>query len=192
MTDLPYTVDLAITYQDDGWAALIPDIETRSEAIVHATLKTIAREIDLEKFVSAEKPVVEISLVFTNDAGIQDLNRDYRGKDQPTNVLSFPDAALNAAELADAAAIEEPLLLGDILIARETLILEAAAQHKDIADHLAHILTHGVLHLAGYDHMEENEAEIMEHLEIAILRDLNIANPYEISDELPQEISGRK
>ncbi|MCF8467650.1 MAG: rRNA maturation RNase YbeY [Sneathiella sp.] len=192
MTDLPFTVDLAISYQDDGWPALIPDIEARSEEIVLATLRTVAREIGLEKYLASEKPVVEISLVFANDAVIQDLNRDYRGKDQATNVLSFPDTVLDVVELADAAATQEPLMLGDIVMARETLVREATAQHKDIANHLALLLAHGVLHLAGYDHMEENEAEMMEHLEIAILRDLNIANPYEISDELPQESSGRK
>jgi probable rRNA maturation factor len=136
--------------------------------------------------------VVEISLLLTSDAEVQELNREYRGKDRPTNVLSFPDTALDEQGLAEASMMGEPLLLGDIVMARETLVREASEQNKEIQDHLTHLLVHGVLHLAGFDHMEENEAEKMENLEIMILQDLHISNPYLVSDQSRQETPDRK
>jgi len=114
---------------------------------------------------------LELSIAFADDATVRDLNRDYRGQDKPTNVLSF--------ESGDEADIPgEPLMLGDVVLARETCAREAVEAEKTFADHLTHLVIHGVLHLLGYDHEVEAEAEEMEALEIAILADMGIDNPY--------------
>ncbi len=107
----------------------------------------------------------EVSLVLTDDASIRALNRNYRSKDKPTNILSFPT-------------IEAPGLLGDIILARETIIAEAQRADKRLPDHLTHLIIHGLLHLLGYDHIQAQEADIMEAIEIKALAKLGIANPY--------------
>ena len=187
MDNLPFTIDLAISYQDPEWRVLLPEIDQLANDVVLLSINVINREFELNSVSGAQKPTVEISLVFTRDEEIQILNRDYRGKDQATNVLSFPDTPLNLAELTSSAIMEEPLMLGDIVLARETLIREATAQNKEFHHHLAHLLTHGILHLAGFDHMKENDAKEMENLEIMILQNLHISNPYELSDHPRQE-----
>ncbi|MZR29588.1 rRNA maturation RNase YbeY [Sneathiella litorea] len=192
MDDLPFTLDIAISVADPSWRNLVSDIDALAKEAALITLGLVSREFELVPLADGQKPTVEVSVVFTNDAEIQILNRDYRGKDTPTNVLSFPDAPLSQAELQSASLMNEPLLLGDIVLARETLVSEATAQTKDIRNHLAHLLVHGVLHLAGFDHMTENEAEKMEHLEIVILQDLNITNPYELSNQPRQETPDQK
>jgi len=106
----------------------------------------------------------EIAVVLADDRTLRRLNRDYRGKDRPTNVLSFPIAGGGT--------------LGDVVLARETLLAEAAAQGKRPADHLAHLVVHGVLHLLGYDHQRAGQARRMEALEVKVLRALRVADPY--------------
>ncbi len=192
MEDLPFTIDLATTVTDPSWREAVSDINSLAAEAVSATLLSVCKEFRLAPLADALKPAIEISLVFTGDAEIQTLNKDYRKRDKPTNVLSFPDTPLDQTELTNAMLMEEPLLLGDIVMARETLIREAAEQNKSIRDHLTHLLVHGVLHLAGFDHMEENEAEKMENLEIMILQSLNISNPYELSDQPRQETPDQK
>jgi probable rRNA maturation factor len=115
----------------------------------------------------------ELSVVLTDDAAIRILNRDHRGKDKPTNVLSFPGFSPD----------EDPVpLLGDIVVAQETVAREAAEEGKSIADHFSHLIVHGMLHLFGYDHETEADAEIMEDEERRILAALGIADPYAESD----------
>jgi len=112
----------------------------------------------------------ELSLVLTDDARIRELNRDWRGFDKPTNVLSFP-----AADADD----EDPgPLLGDVVVAFETTGHEAEAEGKTLEDHVAHLLVHGLLHLFGFDHETDEEADEMEALEVEILARLGIADPY--------------
>lgn len=113
-----------------------------------------------------------ISLLFTDDGEIQDLNARFRNKDKPTNVLSFP-----GAESVQMPGI--PPHLGDIALAHETIAREAEAEGKTFEDHLTHLVVHGFLHLAGYDHEEAEEAEEMEGLERLILRGLAIRDPYD-------------
>lgn len=109
----------------------------------------------------------DIAIVFSDDAQVQTLNRDFRGKDKTTNVLSFPSDAEDE--------------WGDIILAYETIAREAHEQGKPFKAHLTHLIVHGVLHLLGYDHIEDDEAEEMEALEITILAQLAIDNPYEKS-----------
>jgi probable rRNA maturation factor len=113
----------------------------------------------------------ELAIVLTDDASIRALNKQWRGRDEPTNVLSFP-------ALAPFTNSRQPRLLGDIVIAYETTEREAAEQGKRVADHLAHLTVHGFLHLLGYDHESDAEAETMESLERKILARLDIADPY--------------
>jgi len=110
----------------------------------------------------------EVSVVLTDDAAMQKLNREWRGLDKPTNVLSFPAAPGAAA----------PTLLGDIVIAYETVAREAAAEGKLFADHVAHLAVHGFLHLLGYDHDSDARAEEMERLETRILARLDVPDPH--------------
>lgn len=116
----------------------------------------------------------ELSVLLTTDGHIQELNHHYRNKDKPTNVLSFPQ--LNADDLK--APSTEPILLGDVVMAYQTISNECIMQQKKFMDHMTHLFVHSCLHLFGYDHEAEDEAEIMENLEITILEKLNIANPY--------------
>ena len=113
----------------------------------------------------------ELAIVLTDDVAIRTLNRDWRGKDSATNVLSFPARGPRAAP-------GTPGLLGDIVIAHETTEREARAEHKPFAHHLAHLAVHGFLHLAGYDHEADDEADAMERLEALILAQLAIPDPY--------------
>lgn len=133
---------------------------------------------------------LEVSLLLTDDAHIQDLNKAWRGKDKPTNVLSFPApappgnlsrnlAGNSGANLGgNLAGNFGPRHLGDIALAYETLVREAEAESKPLAHHYAHLIVHGVLHLLGYDHEVEAEAEIMEALEVKALATLGIDDPY--------------
>ena len=116
------------------------------------------------------KGVAELSIVLTDDAEQRELNRDWRGKDSTTNVLSFPQI--------------EPFgpvsgILGDVILARETLEREALDLGKSLSDHFTHLVVHGFLHILGYDHIDEQDALAMEALETQILAGLGIADPYE-------------
>ncbi|MET0429192.1 MAG: rRNA maturation RNase YbeY [Microvirga sp.] len=112
----------------------------------------------------------EVGVLLTDDARIRDLNRSWRGKDTPTNVLSFP-APENPG-------VHFPRYLGDLALAYETLAREAEDESKPLAHHFAHLVVHGVLHLLGHDHEVEDEAQLMEALEVKALATLGIADPY--------------
>lgn len=118
--------------------------------------------------------VFDVVVTFTADSAIRGLNKTHRGIDKATNVLSFP-----AYDPDEPRPPGEPVHLGDVVLAYETIMREAVEQSKDFHDHVTHLLVHGVLHLLGYDHEEDGEAEEMEALEISILNGLGIKNPYQ-------------
>ena len=122
-------------------------------------------------------PEVELSVVLSNDAGITVLNARWRHKNQPTNILSFPNMIENSLIAGQVA------LLGDLVLARETLIREAKSHKKSLQSHLAHLTVHGFLHLLGYDHQEDHAANKMEELEKKILAKAGIDDPYSYQDE---------
>jgi probable rRNA maturation factor len=115
----------------------------------------------------------ELSVTLTSDRAMRALNRRWRGRDKPTNVLSFPAAAAKRGA---------PRLIGDVVIAYETTAAEARAQGKPFDHHLAHLAVHGFLHLLGYDHESDDEADAMERRERRILATLGIPDPYAARD----------
>lgn len=125
----------------------------------------------------------EACVVLTDDGTVRALNRDYRNKDTSTNVLSFPLAVSAAETTGDRG--PPPRLLGDVVVAYATSAAEAEAQSKSLADHLTHLVVHGMLHLVGHDHQTDDDANVMERLEVAILARLGVADPYRAGDEPP-------
>jgi probable rRNA maturation factor len=146
--------DIAI--ESDLWRA-----EPQAEGCVRDALDAAASRVPGDG---------EVSVLLSDDETVRVLNRQWRGLDKPTNVLSFPAAAPTSDGV--------PPLLGDIAIAYETLAREASEEGKPVLHHLAHLVVHGYLHLMGYDHQSESEAEAMESLERDILLGLRIPDPY--------------
>jgi len=154
---VPSTLAIDISRNTEGW----PDgLDARADEAVRAALKASKAKLS---------GPAELSIVLTDDAEQRLLNRDWRGIDKPTNVLSFPQI--------------EPFgpvsgIVGDIILARETLEREAAGQGISVEDHFTHLVVHGFLHLLGYDHVKDDEALVMEGLETQILASLGVADPY--------------
>jgi probable rRNA maturation factor len=173
MADRP-RLSIAISVEDPSWNKLAPEAAR--------LLRRAARDALAEARGDGWKGSRvghEISFVLTDDRRMRALNRAYRGKDKPTNVLSF--AALDAVEAGGRAPkTSMPWLLGDVVLASGVIAREAKAQRKKIEHHLLHLAVHGVLHLLGYDHERQEDAEAMEALEVAALADMGIANPYEL------------
>jgi len=162
------TIDVAVTIEDESWQEALPGAEELCRTLAAAALQAGAGELD--------GPGVEISIVLADDGTVQALNRDWRGQDKPTNVLSF--AALDDDE-APPAPPGAPVLLGDVILALETCRRGADEQGKSLAHHTAHLVVHGVLHLLGWDHEEDEvEAEEMERLETRILALFGVDDPY--------------
>ena len=126
---------------------------------------------------------VEISVRLTSDDEVQGLNRQYRGKDKPTNVLSFPRVQPDLLATVSQNSDDGELLLGDIVLAHGVCAGEASARGIDLDAHLMHLVVHGTLHLLGYDHQEDEEGDAMEEIERAALADLGVADPYLIRED---------
>lgn len=165
------SVSVDVTISRPAWNKLDFDAEELARKIVPLAFDKAARPAALGNHEA------EISVKLTDDKEIKVLNRDYRGKDKPTNVLSF--ATLDENENAPSSPVcALPYAIGDIVIAYETVKREADAMDIPFRDHYTHLLIHGTLHLLGYDHEQEKDAKRMETLEILILKGLGIENPY--------------
>lgn len=173
MTELKRVVSIELSLEAGDWPAE-GELRERSERAIGAAVAVLdaqgrwrrhSRQARGEHGGAAEE--LELSLLFTDDAAIRRLNNHYRGKDKPTNVLSFPQAPGPHAGA----------LLGDVILAVETTRREAALAGKPFEDHMAHLLIHGFLHLLGYDHETDGDAEEMEALERSALESIGIADP---------------
>ncbi len=151
-----YNID--IHQEDAAWSDELEDPDSVCQKAIAAIDAELPEAVD-----------GEISIALVSDDYIQTLNTTYRQKNKPTNVLSFPSVRAMG-------------MLGDIVLARETIVREAEEREKSLHDHFTHLVIHGFLHLQGYDHQSEPEAEQMEGLEIRALSRLNIDNPYKINE----------
>ena len=149
------SVSIEVSTRCQSWLSACPNAQGLAETAARAAADV--------------RSAAMVGVILTDDAEQRRLNRDYRGKDAPTNVLSFP--------IGDAAP-GGPVMLGDVVLAFETVAREAAEQRKSLADHLRHLVVHGVLHLLGFDHETGAEAEVMETREREILAGLGVPDPY--------------
>ncbi|WEK42782.1 MAG: rRNA maturation RNase YbeY [Candidatus Sphingomonas colombiensis] len=127
--------------------------------------------------------LVEVSVRLTSDEEVHTLNRQYRGKDKPTNVLSFPMVQPDLLETVSQNTDDGELLLGDIVLAHGVCAHEAAERGVTVEAHATHLIVHGTLHLLGYDHLTDDEGDAMEAIERDALADLGIADPYAINED---------
>jgi probable rRNA maturation factor len=160
----PSGVTVDVLSESPLWEA-----EPGAEAVVREAISRAADAIDVGA------PAAEVAVLLCDDATIAALNAQWRGREEPTNVLSFPAPPASDLMPSEPSA---PVHLGDIAIARETVIREAREQGRTVSQHLAHLAVHGFLHLLGYDHQTDEEAEDMETLEREILATLGISDPY--------------
>lgn len=166
---------LNLTVNEPAWLQVLPDVETISGEVFSQVLDYVGCHEEIDFLQSGKN--INVNLCLGNDDEVHALNREFRGKDKPTNVLSF--ANIDDESFADEWSDGEEIELGDIIIALETMQAEAGNQNLTLHDHYCHLFAHGLLHLLGYDHIEADEAEHMESFEIAILKQMNINNPYE-------------
>ncbi|QCI66187.1 rRNA maturation RNase YbeY [Phreatobacter stygius] len=159
LQEAPVQTDIALL--SDLWKGLADAEETVHRAVAAAVAHPEVKP----------PPDAELSVALADDAEVKRLNRDYRAKDKPTNVLSFP-------------ATHGPML-GDVIIAYETLVKEAADEDIAVSDHLTHLTIHGLLHLLGYDHETEAEAVTMERIETEVLASLGIKDPHATGRIMP-------
>ena len=162
-----YTIEANI--DTDLWCR---DLVNSFEKKINKILKEFPNEIIN---ITPEDKIL-ISIMFSGDKKVMELNSQFRKINKPTNVLSFPSSTNTSTNFKN-------VFLGDIIFSIETIISEAKENNKSTVDHLIHLFIHVVLHLLGYDHETEDEARMMEDLEICILNKLSIANPYEIENE---------
>ncbi|WP_119167445.1 rRNA maturation RNase YbeY [Algihabitans albus] len=154
------SLEIDVLCNSPAWNLVLPEPVACVEAAARAALAT-----------SDGKDPVSLAVALSDDAEVRRLNAAYRGKNRPTNVLSFPDGTADPAG---------SIALGDVVLAYETVAREAVEQKKSLTDHLSHLTVHGVLHLLGWDHETGPEAEAMEALERRILAGLGVRDPYRI------------
>ncbi len=169
MIDDNSNLDILIDIDDERWLEwYTPD---QWHNLLHKILQQVIED-------SGIQTKVEVSVLLTNNDEIHALNLEYRGKNKPTNVLSFPN--LSEDELRNLPKNPPyPIMLGDLALAFETLLEESNLEKKPFLDHFNHLIVHGMLHLLGYDHESDDDAMCMQEKEIIILKSLNVNNPYQ-------------
>lgn len=153
-SEITHLIDIEV--EEDGWLDVLPDARSVVETGILAALNAV----DVTE-------QTDIVVLLCDDTEMKLLNKEYRQKNAPTNVLSFPAPKMKGMAH-----------LGDIALGLETCVREAEEQRKTLKNHVLHLSVHGTLHLLGYDHMTDEEAEEMEDLERDILKSLNVADPY--------------
>ena len=159
-------VEINYYIEDNRWKPFTKNLKK----YINNIFNNIVDVLNYDSFL--KNKTIEISITFTDDNSIRKINKEYRNCDKATNVLSFP---LYEKELFNLK--EEYILLGDIVLSYDTIKNESI--NITFEDHLTHLIIHSILHLFGFDHIEDKEAEEMEKIEIDILKKMNIANPYE-------------
>jgi probable rRNA maturation factor len=149
-----------------AWRRVLPRAGALARTAAAAALRDGLAELPQRHALRTSKTAFELSVVLASDARVRTLNRTYRGKDKPTNVLSFPAGDTGWP------------VLGDVVIAQGVMRREARSENKTLAAHFSHLVVHGVLHLLGYDHVRDRDAAVMERLESEIMARLGFADPY--------------
>ena len=168
-------VNIDIEVKSKKWL----EIENIEKFIESQVIKILVKS-PLVEFLN-KKINFDLSISLCSNLQIRKINREFRGKDKPTDVLSFgnlDEKIIQQSGLNKAIGVNKYIFLGDIILSYEYILKEANDNEKDFKNHLTHLLLHGILHLLGHDHEEEKMAKIMENLEIKILQELNINNPY--------------
>jgi probable rRNA maturation factor len=174
-TALP--VEIAVLIQTARWRTRLPAAARLCRRAARAALARVLPSAPCGKLL--RRQAGEISIVLASNSFIAKLNRDFRGKRGPTNVLSFSFGFLDRSDPVGTAPLgEEKLPIGDVVIALETVVSEAKAAGIPLGDHLAHLTVHGILHLLGFDHERKKDAVRMEAVEVEILDGLGIPDPY--------------
>ncbi len=164
---MSYALEINVHYEDLRWTELRDDLAQHFQKILNTTLEPFLKE--------AASVHQELAITLNNVEQMRGINNEHRGKDKPTNVLSFP----HYESLQDILETTHPVTLGDIVLCLDVIEAEAKEQNKPLDHHIAHMLVHGALHLIGFDHeVSEVEAEKMEAYEEAILEQFNIPSPY--------------
>ena len=167
-------LEIELIFEEERWSEINSEFAFLKKAALLALSQEPAKTAssDLAALKSPHRLAV---LVLSNDATVRDLNKSYRDKDRATNILSFPSTeALMPGEEC------EPVHIGDAILAYEYVKNEAENEKKEIKSHISHLVIHGVLHLLGYDHEESDEAEAMETLEISLMKQLGLEDPYSL------------
>lgn len=164
-------VEIDYSINDNNWEKYLEE-----KNISNFVKNIFDNVVDVLRYNLNKKNTIELSVTFTNDKEIQDINKNYRNTDKPTNVLSFP---LFEKEFLREYKSSPYISLGDIILSIETIERESMEQQKTFNEHLTHLIVHSILHLFGYDHIKDEDADVMENLEIQILKNLSIKNPYE-------------
>ncbi|MFL0585344.1 rRNA maturation RNase YbeY [Sphingomonas olei] len=160
----------------------VPWTQDRWEALALAAVRAAVGATPYGTLLAAPA-TVEVSIRLTSDVEVQALNHQYRGKDKPTNVLSFPMVQPDLIDTVSQNSDDGEVLLGDIVLAHGVCTAEAAERGISVADHATHLIVHGTLHLLGYDHINDDEGDAMEAIERDALASLGIADPYIIRED---------
>jgi probable rRNA maturation factor len=170
---LSIVIDIDFISHSSKWDAYIEELES----IIYKLCEACFNTLKLDSYVEH----VELAILLGDDEFIQELNTRFRKKDAPTNVLSFPGEEIDYKDPSSIKTMDGYILLGDIAFSYETIVKESIEQGKLFINHFQHMFVHGLLHLLGYDHIEDDDAKVMEQLEIAILNKFGITSPYEIN-----------
>ena len=161
-------IDISIKYKP--WKPHVKQVEQR----IHEIAREVFQATSLANYVKS----IEFSLLFVDNKKISKINNEFRGENKPTNVLSFPMHVIDCSNFASLETIEGFIMLGDVIFSYEIIEKEANEQNKSFENHFFHLLTHGILHLIGYDHQNDEEADLMEKFEVQILQKFGINSPY--------------